>query len=147
MTLEQIIKDLDLNVITEKKDFSGITPTHGYVSDMLSCVMTGAKNKSIWVTLQAHNNIVAVACLLDIAAVIISEGAKPDEDTIKKANEEGITLLSTDKNSFSVVGRLWQLGLRDQERANPWPAHKKTSSYIEQNFIFTQFCPPARLWK
>jgi len=114
MTLEQIIKDLDLNVITEKKDFSGITPTHGYVSDMLSCVMTGAKNKSIWVTLQAHNNIVAVACLLDIAAVIISEGAKPDEDTIKKANEEGITLLSTDKNSFSVVGRLWQLGLRDQ---------------------------------
>jgi hypothetical protein len=114
MNLDQIIKELDLIVITEKKDYSGISPTHGYVSDMLSCVMTGAKNESIWVTLQAHNNIVAVACLLNIAAVIISEGAKPDEETVKKANEEGVILLSTDKNSFSVVGRLWQLGLRDQ---------------------------------
>ena len=114
MTLDQIIKELDLQVITEQKDFSAITPTHGYVSDMLSCVMTGAKNKSIWVTLQAHNNIVAVACLLNIAAVIITEGAKPDENTINKANEEGITLLSSGNNSFSVVGRLWQLGLRDQ---------------------------------
>ncbi len=114
MTLDQIIKTLDLKVLTEGKEFNTVNPTHGYVSDMLSCVMTGAKNKSIWVTLQAHNNIVAVACLLDIAAVIISEGAKPDEDTIKKANEEGITLLTTEKNSFYVVGRLWELGLRDQ---------------------------------
>jgi AICAR transformylase/IMP cyclohydrolase PurH len=114
MTLDQIINELGLSLLTEKKDFSSITPTHGYVSDMLSCVMTGAKNKSIWVTLQAHNNIVAVACLLDIAAVIITEGSKPDADTIKKANEEGITLLFTENNSFSVVGRLWQLGLRDQ---------------------------------
>lgn len=114
MTLDQIIKELDLKLLTTKKDFSDITPTHGYVSDMLSCVMTGAKNKSVWVTLQAHNNIVAVACLLEIAAVIITEGAKPDEETITKANEEGITLLSTETNSFSVVGRLWALGLRDQ---------------------------------
>ena len=74
MTLDQIIKELSLQVLTEKKDFSTITPTHGYVSDMLSCVMAGAKNKSIWVTLQAHNNIVAVGLLVDAAAVIITEG-------------------------------------------------------------------------
>jgi hypothetical protein len=113
MTLDEIIKDLDLKIITQKKDFSDVSPTQGYVSDMLSCVMTGAKNKSIWVTLQAHNNIVAVACLLDLAAVIITEGAKPDEETIIKADEEGITLLSSEKNSFFIVGKLCQLGLRD----------------------------------
>ncbi len=44
MTLDQIIKDLDLKILTEKKDFSIVNPTHGYVSDMLSCVMTGAKH-------------------------------------------------------------------------------------------------------
>jgi serine kinase of HPr protein (carbohydrate metabolism regulator) len=76
--------------------------------------MTGAKNKSIWVTLQAHNNIIAVACLLDLGAVIISEGSQPDEDTIKKANEEGVVLLSTDKQSFYVVGKLWEMGIKDQ---------------------------------
>ncbi len=114
MTLENIINNLELELLTEKKDFSVISPSHGYVSDMLSCVMTGAKNKSIWVTLQAHNNIIAVACLLDLSAVIITEGAKPDAETIKKANEEGVVLLSTEKQSFYVVGKLWEMGIKDQ---------------------------------
>jgi hypothetical protein len=114
MTLDQIIKALDLKVLTDQKDFSKISPTHGYVSDMLSCVMTGAKHESIWVTLQAHNNIVAVACLLELAAVIISENSQPDANTIQKANEEGITLLSCPHNSFYVTGKLWEMGLRDQ---------------------------------
>jgi hypothetical protein len=114
MTLDQIIKKLDLKILTDQKDFASISPTHGYVSDMLSCVMTGAKHQSVWVTLQAHNNIVAVACLLDLAAVIITENAQPDVETIKKANEEGITLLSCPQSSFFVSGRLWEMGLRDQ---------------------------------
>lgn len=114
MTIEQIIKELNLKLLTKPRDLSQLSPVSGYVSDMLSCVMTGAKKQSIWVTLQAHNNIVAVACLLDLAAVIITEGANPDEDTIEKANEEGMVLLSTPHNSFFVVGKLWEMGLRDQ---------------------------------
>lgn len=113
MTLDKIIKELGLKVLTEEKDFSKVTPSHGYVSDMLSCVMTGAKNKSIWVTLQAHNNIVAVGLLLDVAAILITENVQPDADTIQKANEEGVTLLSCEKNSFYAVGKLWELGLKD----------------------------------
>lgn len=113
MTLDFVIKEMGLKVLTEEKDFSTVTLSHGYVSDMLSCVMTGAKNKCIWVTLQAHNNIVAVGLLLDVAAIIITEGMLPDADTIQKANEEGVTLLSCEKNSFYVVGKLWELGLRD----------------------------------
>lgn len=114
MTLEQIIKAMDLQILTNKNDFSKTVPVHGYVSDMLSCVMTGAQHQSIWVTLQAHNNIVAVACLLDLAAIIITEGAQPDEETLRKANEENVTLLSSPHASFYVVGKLWELGLRDQ---------------------------------
>lgn len=114
MTLEQIINTLELKVLTEQADFSRIEPASGYSSDMLSCVMTGAGKKGVWITLQAHNNIVAVASLLDLAAVIITENAQPDEATIKKANEEGIVLLSTPKKSFEIVGRLWEMGLRDK---------------------------------
>lgn len=114
MTLEQIINTLELKVLTEKADFSRIEPASGYISDMLSCVMTGAGKKGVWITLQAHNNIVAVASLLDLAAVIITEDAQPDEATIKKANEEGIVLLSTAKKSFETAGRLWEMGLRDK---------------------------------
>jgi hypothetical protein len=113
MALDQIIKKLDLTLLTNEKDFKSVTPTSGYTSDLLSCVMSGAKNQGIWITLQAHSNIVAVAALLEQVAVIITEGAMPDEATISKANEQGVTLLSTQKNSYYVAGKLWEMGLRD----------------------------------
>jgi len=75
--------------------------------------MVGAKEHGVWVTLQAHANIVGVAALLDLSAVIITEGAMPDRNTILKANEENIILLSTDKPSFYVVGKLWEMGLHE----------------------------------
>ena len=112
MTLQDVIEQLDLKLLTEKKDFSQVTPASGYTSDLLSCVMAGAQKKGLWVTLQAHANIVAVAALLDLSAVIITEGAMPDIATIAKANEEDITLLSTPKPTFHIVGKLWEMGLR-----------------------------------
>lgn len=112
MNLNQVIQDLDLTVLTKSQDFSLLTPTSGYVSDLLSCVMAGAPHSGIWVTLQAHINIVAVAALLELTAVIITEGAAPDQSTIDKANEENIILLSTLKPSYEIVGKLWELGLR-----------------------------------
>ncbi len=112
MTLQEIVDNLDLTLLTDKKDFSRVTPASGYTSDLLSCVMAGAQHGGIWVTLQAHANIVAVGALLELSAIIITEGAMPDEDTIAKANEEGMTLLSTSRPTFHVVGKLWELGLR-----------------------------------
>lgn len=114
MNLQEIITQLNLTVLTASKDFSQIEPSTGYTSDLLSCVMAGAPHQGIWVTLQAHANIVAVAALLDQSAVIISEGAMPDATTIAKANEEGIVLLSSEKPSFYVVGKLWEMGLRSE---------------------------------
>jgi hypothetical protein len=112
MTLQDVIDQLSLSVLTQPGDFSGVTPSGGYTSDLLSCVMAGAKKGAVWVTLQAHLNIVAVAALLEMSAVIITEGAQPEAATVNKATEEGVTLLATDKQSFEVVGRLWELGLR-----------------------------------
>ena len=112
MTLQEVIDQLNLNVLTQPANFSEVTPTGGYTSDLLSCVMAGAKKGTVWVTLQAHLNIVAVAALLEMSAVIITEGAQPEVETIQKANEEGITLLSTDKQSFEMAGRLWEMGVR-----------------------------------
>ncbi|MRS02526.1 serine kinase [bacterium] len=112
MNLQEVISALNLTVLTDPKDFSGIEPTCGYSSDLLSCVMAGAPHKSIWVTLQAHSNIIAVATLLELSAVIITEGAMPDATTLAKANEEGVILLSTSKPTFYVIGKLWDLGFR-----------------------------------
>lgn len=115
INLATIIEKLDLAVLTEEKDFSQISVKAGYTSDLLSCVMAGAPNQSIWVTIQAHNNIVAVAALLELSAIIITEGAMPDPATIQKADEESITLLQTQQNSFQTVGKLWELGIRAEK--------------------------------
>lgn len=112
MTLQEIIEKLGMTVLTAPKDFSAIRPSGGYASDLLSCVMAGAKPGNLWITLQAHTNIVAVASLTDCAAIVITEGAMPPEDVIAKANSQGVTLLSTPIGNYQVTGRLWELGIR-----------------------------------
>jgi hypothetical protein len=112
MHLEDIIQKLNLKVLTEPVDFSTIPVNSGYCSDLLSCVMTGAAPEGLWITLMAHGNIVAVAALLDLSAIIITEDAQPDTDTINRANEKGVTMLSTSASNFTVIGQLWELGLR-----------------------------------
>ena len=111
MNLQQIIEKLNLTLLTDQKDFTRVNAAEGYASDLLSCVMSGAPHGSLWVTLQAHTNIVAVAALLELSAIIITEGAAPDENTIKKANAEGITLLSSPASTFSIIGQLSNLGI------------------------------------
>jgi predicted transcriptional regulator len=112
MHLQEIINKLNLKILTEAQGFSAVDVKSGYCSDLLSCVMTGAAAEGLWITLMAHNNIVAVAALLDLAAIIITEDAQPDQDTIKKANETGVILLSSPMPNFHVVGQLWELGLQ-----------------------------------
>jgi len=92
MNLAKIIENLELKILTDNIDFKQIQVQSGYTSDLLSCVMAGAPNQSVWVTIQAHNNIIAVAALLELSAIIVTEGAIPDQSTIDKANEEGITI-------------------------------------------------------
>jgi hypothetical protein len=113
MDLQQIIDQLNLTILTEPGDFASIAPTGGYSSDLLSCVMAGAKKGHLWITLQAHLNIVAVAALNEVGAVIITENAQPDAASIVKANEQGVILLSTPQTSYEINGRLWELGIHD----------------------------------
>lgn len=113
MNLQQIIDQLHLNVLTESRDFASIHPSGGYSSDLLSCVMAGARKDHLWITLQAHLNIVAVAALNEVAAIIITENAQPDAASIEKANQQGVILLSTSQPTFEVNGRLWEMGIHN----------------------------------
>jgi predicted transcriptional regulator len=83
----------------------------GYVSDLLSDVMANAKAGDIWVTLQTHQNIVAVASLKEIAGIVLIGGREPDKGTLAKAEEEKIPLLLSNLPAFEVVGKLYQMGI------------------------------------
>ncbi len=85
---------------------------HGFVGDLLSVVMGKAKEDCVWVTIQSHINIVAVASLVDCACIIVSEGYKVDEDAINKACVEEISIISTKLSSFETVALLVKNGIR-----------------------------------
>ncbi len=108
MTIEDIISAFKLTVITGS-DFLQKPVKGAYASDLLSDVMGRAKEGEVWITMQTHKNIVAVASLKDISAVIIVNGGKPDEDTINAASTEGVILLSTTDSAFKVSGELYKL--------------------------------------
>jgi hypothetical protein len=112
MTLQELITKLNLTVLTTPRDFNTVIPEGGYASDLLSCVIAGAEPGNVWVTLQAHMNVVAVAALRDVSVVIITENAQPEADVIEKANQQNVTLLATPEPSYEIVGKLWDLGIR-----------------------------------
>ena len=108
MKISDIITVLDLKVISGHNGLSNEV-TGGYVSDLLSDVMGNAKEGQVWITLQTHQNIIAVGSLKDISAIIIVKGFVPEADTIEKSNIENIPLLSTDMDTFNIAGQLFEL--------------------------------------
>lgn len=77
----------------------------------MSDVIAHAREGSLWVTLQIHQNIVAVASMNDLAGVILVNGREPEGDTIEKAEAEGLPIMVTPLPTFEVVGRLYGLGI------------------------------------
>ncbi len=108
--------------LTEIVDKLGLTVIHpgsgldqevkgGYVGDLLSDVIASGKKGDIWITVQVHENIIAVASLKDLAAIILAKNSKPLEETLEKAAEEGTILLSSPHTSFEIVAGLAALGV------------------------------------
>lgn len=83
----------------------------GYCGDLLSEIMGNAPIGCVWLTIQVHQNIVAVAVLREMAAIVLVGGNTPDEETTARANEEGIPILLTPMDSFSIAGRLYAAGV------------------------------------
>jgi hypothetical protein len=83
--------------------------TSAYVSDLLSWVMAHGKEGTAWVTVQTHLNVVAVACLHDFACVIIPENIEVPIETLKKAEEEGMPMLSFAVSGYGICKQLSRL--------------------------------------
>lgn len=84
----------------------------GYASDLLSDVMGNGREGDLWVTLQKHVNIVAVAQLNNLAAIVLVNGRKPEPDTAARAEEMGIPIISTPLQAFDAAGILYSSGIR-----------------------------------
>jgi predicted transcriptional regulator len=106
MTVRELKEKLNLKLFSGETGLD-TTLDGGYVSDLLSDVMGHAEMGNVWVTLQTHKNIMAIASLKELAAIILVKGFVPDEDCIQKSNEEGIPILGTNEQTFDITGKLY----------------------------------------
>lgn len=112
MKLAEIVDKLALEVCAGAKQIPAKEVTGGYTCDLLSYVMARAKEGHLWLTVQGHPNIVAVASLVNLAGVVVTEAAKIDPATVEKADQEGVPLLTTPLTSYELAGRLYELGVK-----------------------------------
>ena len=108
MTVKEITDKLGLKVYTEGVTLDGQVKG-GYVSDLLSDVMGHASEGEVWITLQSHLNVIAIASLKELAAVILVKDLQAGKDVLAKAQEEGIPVLGSGETTFEVAGILYQL--------------------------------------
>jgi predicted transcriptional regulator len=110
MLVKDLVEKFDLSVAAGEKALDREV-MDGYCGDLLSEVMGNAPAGCAWLTVQGHQNIVAVAVLREMAAIIITGGQEPDEETIAKANQEGIPILLWPNSSFRLAGRIFSAGV------------------------------------
>jgi len=110
MTVNDLAQRLGLQVVAGDKGLDRRVED-GYCGDLLSEIMGNAPEGCVWLTIQGHQNIVAVAVLRNMAAIIVTGGQTPDEETLQKANQEGIPILLWPDSSYQLAGRLYSINI------------------------------------
>lgn len=80
-----------------------------YCGDLLSWVMSRAEADNVWLTVMGNVNSIGVAVLTDVACIILTENAPLDDNAKQKADENGVIILTTDKNSYWVASEFSKL--------------------------------------
>lgn len=81
----------------------------GYTGDLLSWVMSHASKGNLWITVQIHPNIIAVAVLLEMSCIIIPESIAVEQATLAKAEAEGIPILQSSAHAFDLCADIKNL--------------------------------------
>lgn len=110
MNVKQLAERFDLKVAAGanglEREISG-----GYCGDLLSDVMAHAPAGSVWLTVQGHANIVAVAVLREIAAVVLVGDRQPEAEALQKGDRENVPILRWPRSAYELAGKIYVTGI------------------------------------
>ena len=110
MRIKEIMEKTGLELLAGgesiDKELSGV-----YICDLLSWVMSHSKKGDAWITVQTHSNIIAVAALLELSCVIVPENIEVEEDTLRKADDEGIAVLRSSLDAYALAKEFCRMGI------------------------------------
>ena len=108
MKVQELVEKLNLKVLSGEKglerEIDGC-----YISDLLSDVMGNAMEGNVWITLQTHKNVMAVASLKELACIILVKNLVPNDETIEQSNDEDLPILQTSLPTYEIAGLVYNL--------------------------------------
>ena len=102
ITVKNLIDKGNMTVLCSGDDLEREV-TGCYCGDLLSWVMSRAQSGDAWLTVMGNVNAVGVAALADTACIILTENAAFDENAKMRAEQNGITVLQTEKNTYETA--------------------------------------------
>lgn len=110
MKIRELVESLNLKMDCEysnlEREAKGV-----YCCDLLSWVMSHAEKDNVWITVQIHPNIVAVASLLELSCIVVPEDLAVEEITLKKSVQENIPILKSSLSTYELCLKLGELGV------------------------------------
>ncbi len=102
MTLAGLIEKLGYKVVAGNDESLSRTVKGVYACDLMSHAMAKLDEGYIWVTVHTNLNVVAVASLTEAACVLIPENIEVEQQTISRAEEKGVVILSGSASSAKI---------------------------------------------
>lgn len=107
MDIKELKEKLDLKLVCGDDLERKITGC--YCGDLLSWVMSRAREGDVWLTVMGNVNSIGVAVLADVACIVLTENAAFDDDALKRAEQNGVVVLKTPKNTYQTAAEISRL--------------------------------------
>lgn len=107
MTVNNLVEKLNLKILVEgdlEREITG-----GYCGDLLSWVMGRAQSGDCWFTVMGNINAVAVSVLADCGCIVLCENSTLDEDAKMRAEMQGVSILSSEENAYTLANQLGEI--------------------------------------
>lgn len=107
MKLAETAEKLGLLKVTEK--FENKEVTGCYIGDLLSHVMGKAGAGNLWITIMNNINIVAVASLCEVSAIVLCEDVDVSDAVARKAADEGVAIFKSPLSAYELAGKVREI--------------------------------------
>ena len=102
MLVKDLVLKINAEILNEGDSFE--SSVEGcYIGDLLSWVMSKAKEGDAWITIMSNVNVAAVATLTDVSCVILCENVEPDSECLNRVKQQGITMLKTSLTAYETA--------------------------------------------
>jgi predicted transcriptional regulator len=111
MKLSEIKELLNAEVLSGHQ-FLDREVTNAFAADLMSDVLAFVDDRTLLLTGLTNPHTIRTAEMMDIHSIVFVRGKRPDEETIKMAEENDIVTLTTGNIMFVASGILFSKGLR-----------------------------------